>query len=177
LYAVAVARPAAPDACDRCGGSPPLGLLISQVGRSVSRGFHDALAPLGLEPRQYLLLRSVADAEGCSQQAVGGSLQIPPSRMVVLVDALEARGLILRVPNPADRRAYALRLTPAGRRLLAKARPVSEAFDAGIGEALSDTERTQLAALLARIAESRGLHSRFPDPGAPPVAAIRQVRS
>jgi DNA-binding MarR family transcriptional regulator len=116
-----------------------------------------ALAPLGLEPRHYLLLRSVADAEGCSQQAVGDSLQIPPSRMVGLVDALEERGLIRRVPNPADRRAYELRLTPAGRGLLAMAEPLTEAFEAELSEPLSPSERDVLVALLGRLAERRRL--------------------
>jgi DNA-binding MarR family transcriptional regulator len=140
---------------------------MSQVGRSVGRAFHEALAPLGLDPRHYLLLRSVAEAEGCSQQAVGESLQIPPSRMVGLVDALEERGLIRRLPNPADRRAYGLRLTPAGRRLLAKAEPISEAFETEICEPLSPSERQVLVELLGRVAERRRLAVGAPLSGPP----------
>src|SRR5580704_10662353 len=92
--------------------SPPHGsvaFLLSQVGRSVARGFHHCLEPLGLDPRQYLLLRAVGACQDQSQHAVGTALQIPPSRMVVLVDNLEGRGLIERVANPSDRRAHALR--------------------------------------------------------------------
>jgi DNA-binding MarR family transcriptional regulator len=151
----AMARLAASDRSEACGHPPAVGALLSQVGRSVSKGFHEALAPLDLEPRQYLLLGRVAAAEGCSQQAVGGSLQIPPSRMVGLVDALQERGLIRRVPNPADRRAYGLRLTPAGHRLLAAAKPISEAFEAEICEPFSPVERDLLVELLGRVAERR----------------------
>jgi DNA-binding MarR family transcriptional regulator len=137
--------------------APSVGLLVGQVGRSVSRSFRETIAPLGLEPRQYLLLRSIAGTDGGSQQAIAASLQIPPSRMVVLVDALEERGLVLRVANPADRRAYALRLTPAGRRLLVKAQPIADAFETSLCEPFTARERALLVELLGRIAERRRL--------------------
>jgi DNA-binding MarR family transcriptional regulator len=130
-------------------------MLMAQAGRQAGRELHRALEPVGLDPRQFVLLRRVAAAEGCTQQAVGGALQIPPSRMVALVDALEERGLIRRVPNPTDRRAHGLRLTPAGRRLLAKAGPLVEAFESIVAQPLNDKERAHLAALLQRIADSR----------------------
>ena len=53
-------------------------------------------------------------AEGQSQQAIGERLQIPPSRMVAFVDALEARSLLERRHNPHDRRTRELHLTEAG---------------------------------------------------------------
>jgi DNA-binding MarR family transcriptional regulator len=135
----------------------PVGLLLSQVGHSVARSFHACLQPLDLEPRQFLLLRTVGACRDQSQQAVGAALQIPPSRMVVLVDSLSERGLIERVANPIDRRAHALRLTPAGRRLLQRATPVAAAFEAEVGRPLSTGERAALRALLERIASARGL--------------------
>lgn len=128
---------------------------MAQAGRQAGAELHRALEPLGLEPRQYVLLRRVAAEEGCTQQAVSGALQIPPSRMVAIVDALEERGLIRRVPNPTDRRAHGLRLTPAGRRLLAKAGPLVEAYDSLVAHPLDESERAHLAALLQRIADHR----------------------
>jgi DNA-binding MarR family transcriptional regulator len=144
-------RPPPLDAPDQAG------LLLSQVGQGIARSFHACLQPLDLEPRQYLLLRTVGACRDQSQQAVGAALQIPPSRMVVLVDSLSERGLIERVPNPIDRRAHALRLTPAGRRLLQRATPVAAAFEAEVCRPLSAPERATLLALLRRIASARGL--------------------
>jgi DNA-binding MarR family transcriptional regulator len=134
-----------------------VGLLLSAVGRSVGRSFHTCLEPLGLDPRQYLLLQTVGGCQDQSQHAVGSALQIPPSRMVVLVDRLEARGLIERVANPVDRRAHALRLTGAGRQLLQRAVPVAEAFEAEVCRPLSAGERAVLLGALGRIADDRGL--------------------
>ena len=85
------------------------------------RAFREILAPLELEPREFALLRAVAAAEGQSQQAIGERLQIPPSRMVAFVDALEERSLLERRHNPHDRRTRELHLTDAGRELLERA--------------------------------------------------------
>ena len=130
---------------------PPVGLLVSAVGRSVARGFRAALGPLGLDPRQYLLLRAIGACRDQSQHAVGTSLQIPPSRMVVLVDALEARHLVERVANPLDRRAHALRLTGAGGRLLERATELAEAYDREVCRSLDQAEQDLLVGLLGRL--------------------------
>ena len=48
-----------------------------------------------------------------------------PSTLTGVLDRLERRELLVRVPNPADRRSIVVRLTPAGR---AHATRVAEAF-------------------------------------------------
>src|SRR5262245_18056926 len=97
-----------------------VGFLLSALGYRVSRRFHAALAPLELDPREFAVLRGVGFADGQSQQAVAAQLQIPPSRMVAIVDELEARGLLERQPRPGDRRVRTLHLTAAGRELLGR---------------------------------------------------------
>ena len=84
-----------------------VGFTLSSVGYAVARRFRETLMPLELEPREFALLRAVGAAEGQSQQAIGERLQIPPSRMVAFVDALEARSLLERRHNPLDRRTRA----------------------------------------------------------------------
>jgi DNA-binding MarR family transcriptional regulator len=134
-----------------------VGFTISTIGYAVSRRFHEALAPLALEPREFALLRAVGASEGQSQQAIGESLQIPASRMVAFVDALEARGLIERRHNPDDRRTRALHLTAPGHELLARAFALAVGFEQGLCTGLSDAERDQLLDLLQRVADQLGL--------------------
>ncbi|HLI01122.1 MAG TPA: MarR family transcriptional regulator [Acidimicrobiales bacterium] len=134
-----------------CSVQPSLRLLLVRAGRQAGHGLREALAPLGLEPRHFLLLRGVGAMAGCSQQAIAAGVEIPPSRMVALVDELEERKLLVRVPNPEDRRAYALRLTPAGRRVLAKAQAVADAHEAALVSRLDPEERATLAHLLSRV--------------------------
>jgi DNA-binding MarR family transcriptional regulator len=143
------------------GGGPldSLGFLLSQLGFVASRRFHQVLAPLGIEPRHFLLLRFVAREEGRSQQALGEMLQIPPSRMVALVDQLEQRGLLERRANPNDRRARALHVTAEGRRLMGRAMQVAVEHETGLGASLSAEERGRLVALLQKLAAEMQLMS------------------
>jgi DNA-binding MarR family transcriptional regulator len=156
------------------GGSPVdvLSYLLSQLGFVSSRRFHAALAPLGIEPRHFLLLRFVAREEGRSQQALGEMLRIPPSRMVAIVDQLEQRGLLERRPNATDRRARALHITPAGRRLMGQAAQIAIAHDRSVGTSLTDDERRQLVALLRKLAAEMhlmsGVHPGLTDSGKNP---------
>ena len=76
-----------------------VGFTLSSLGYGVARRFRKTLAPLELEPREFALLRAVSFAEGQSQQTIGERLQIPPSRMVAFVDALEKRSLLERRQN------------------------------------------------------------------------------
>jgi DNA-binding MarR family transcriptional regulator len=134
-----------------------VGFTISSTGYAVARMFREILAPLELEPREFALLRAVAASEGQSQQAIGERLQIPPSRMVAFVDALEARGLLERRQNQLDRRARALHVTADGASVLARAFALAAAHERELCSALSDAEREQLLDLLQRVGERLGL--------------------
>jgi DNA-binding MarR family transcriptional regulator len=134
-----------------------VGFTVSTIGYAVASRFHEILAPLALEPREFALLRAVQSTEGQSQQAVGERLRIPPSRMVAFVDALEARGLLERRHNPSDRRTRALHLTEAGRELLARAFTEAVAHEQNLCGDLSSEEREQLLDLLSRVAARLGL--------------------
>lgn len=134
-----------------------VGFTVSTIGYATARAFRAILAPLELEPREFALLRAVAASEGSSQQAIGERLQIPSSRMVAFVDALEARSLIERRHNPDDRRTRALHLTDAGRELLGRAFALAVGHEQNLCAELSEAEREQLLALLQRVAARLGL--------------------
>jgi DNA-binding MarR family transcriptional regulator len=136
---------------------PGAAFLLSQLGYHSSRLWQGRLAPLGLDPRHVMLLRHVAVAEGRSQQALGEAVQIPPSRMVALVDALEQRGLLRRRPDPNDRRVRTLHLTRDGRRLLDKVMEISLEHERQLCKGLQPAEREQLITLLSRLAAHQGL--------------------
>lgn len=136
---------------------PPLGFLLSAVGFGAAQRFRSVIEPFGLDPRQFAVLRAVASDEGVSQQACGASLRVQPSRMVALVDELEDRGLIERRVNPTDRRARALHVTPAGRRILARAFEAVGRNEAAVFAALGEADRAELRRLLYSVAASLGL--------------------
>ena len=136
---------------------PPrsVGFLISQLGFVSSQGFVEALRPVGVDPRQWTLLRYVAQTEGQSQQALAERLGLPPSAMVALVDGLEEAGLLERRPTPGDRRIRALFMTPKGRRTIKRAIEVAIAYEEDLCSGLEPGERDQLIDLLQKLQGDR----------------------
>jgi DNA-binding MarR family transcriptional regulator len=133
------------------------GFLLAQLGTDAHRRLAERLAELDFHPRHLGMLSHLAAAEGQSQQALSGALGIHRSAMVALVDDLEQRGLAERRRDPADRRAYSLYLTPAGRDVLAGLERIAEEREAELLTALDASERSQLISLLQRVADSQGL--------------------
>jgi len=138
---------------------PPIGpaFLLAQVGAHAAAAFAARLAPLDLSPPHAGVLRAVQNADGLSQQALGGVLGMYPSRLVQVIDELERRGLVERRDNPADRRSYSLHLTDAGREALEQIGRVAREHQDALCAALDESERAQLAGLLSRIAAQQGL--------------------
>src|SRR3954471_14836663 len=143
----------------RGGVRPPAGVrfLLVQLGFHSARRLATRLAPLGLEPRHFGVLRAIAALEGQTQQAVGNRLRLAPPRMVALIDDLEERQLVERRRNPSDRRAYGLFLTRRGRDRLGQALRAAEAEQDALLERLDDAQREALERLLIRLAEEQGL--------------------
>src|SRR5262249_10131456 len=131
--------------------------LLAQVGAHAAAKFAERLSPLDLAPAHAGMLRIVQKNPGISQQALSAMLTLPASRLVVLVDELEGRGLLERRNDPEDRRAYALYLTRQGTDAFETVGQVSRAHDDAICSALTAQERELLASLLRRVADQQGL--------------------
>ena len=116
--------------------SPGAAFLLSQIGWQSSRLWHERLNPLGIDARGVVVLRHIAAGEGCTQQSLGRALRVPTSRVVALVDDLEAAGMLERRPNERDRRAHALHLTRHGKRVLERVMRISADHENDICAAL-----------------------------------------
>lgn len=140
--------------------SPPsVAFLLSRLGFDAGREMGRALAGLGLELREFGLLRLLTAAQGGSQggsqRALGAMLNLTPNRMVALVDSLESKGLIERRPHPEDRRAYSLALTETGAATFGEAMRAAFGVEAAMCAPLQQAEREQLLGLLQKLAAAR----------------------
>ena len=134
-----------------------LAFLLSQIGVYASQRFGEAIGEIGIHPALFRVLNVVDAAEGQSQQAIGETIQVPPSRMVAIVDELEDRGLLTRRPHPGDRRIRALFLTAEGRGVLAEGREIAVAHEQRLTRGMKRRDREELARLLRELADSQGL--------------------
>lgn len=111
------------------------------------------LAPHAVTPSQLRALRTVLHGGELRLSALSDALQIAPRSATEVVDALQQRGLVERVPDPADRRAIGVVPTSAGR----EAEAAIEAARADEAESylagLDDADRTELERLLTKVAE------------------------
>lgn len=131
-----------------------LDLLLNRVAAGVTRIANDALTPLGIGLKQHSVLRLLAADGVRSQQALSEALGIDRSTMVLVIDDLEAQGLVARRRNPEDRRAYAIHLLPAGReRLQASDERARSALRDALGP-LGAEERAELHRLLTRVSSA-----------------------
>ncbi len=142
-------------------GTPPgsngIAFLLSQVGALSAERFAERLRPLGLTPPHAGVLRLVASQPDLNQRRLAALLQSMPSRVVALVDELEARGLVVRERRRDDRRSHVLRLTDDGRKALVSLRRVATAHEAEVTDPLSPAELEQLRCLLTRLADGHAL--------------------
>src|SRR3954470_10102707 len=104
--------------------------------------------PAGEHPRDAGVLSTLEAVGPCSQQQLVEALHVNRSMMVKLIDGLEARGLVERRRNPADRRSYALYPTAAGRQALEAMAPLMDRGEAIFAQALSGAERERLIELV-----------------------------
>jgi DNA-binding MarR family transcriptional regulator len=135
-----------------------LAFLLSQVGAHSARRFGERLAPLGVSPRAFGVLSNLAANEGQTQQQLAAALGIHRNNMVGLVDSLEAAGWLQRHRNAEDRRAFSLRLTPAGHVIVGEVNDLIPQLDAELGDGLEPSQRRELVALLKQTAQALGLN-------------------
>ena len=105
---------------------------------------------LGLSWARVVALRRLA-AQPLTLRALAERMASDPPYVTLMVDDLEGRGLVQRMPHPEDRRAKLVELTAAGRAAAARADAILDEPPA----ALRDVGAEDLAVLL-RVLERLG---------------------
>ncbi len=115
-----------------------IGFLIAHAYLRFEALGDSLLQPLGLTVRTFAALATIDRGGPCSQQELADRLEIRPAATVELIDELERLGTVRRSRNPADRRSYALELTPLGER---PPRPVKGLLERGARSAPGPSRR------------------------------------
>lgn len=133
----------------------PFGLcrLIGQTRAEIVLGIEQALLDAGVDLNfsQFLALKRLGAEGPMAPGELARSLNYNPGALTRLLDKLEQRGYLQRVPDPDDRRSLRLELTASGRdirtRMIACCNAAAErAFDK-----ITHAERSQLHGLLVRV--------------------------
>jgi MarR family transcriptional regulator, lower aerobic nicotinate degradation pathway regulator len=126
--------------------------LMKRLGFKLKDQSMAAYEQAGLHPYHHAVLAVLDEGTRETQGAIADALAYDRGQLVGLLDELEERNLVERRRDPADRRRHTVRLTPDGKRALAKLRALARQLEDEFLASLDEDERAQLHALLRRLA-------------------------
>ena len=118
-----------------------LQIQLHDVARMLRTRFDRWARTYGMTRAQGVILARLNRQPGLSQIELAAICEVEPITIGRLVDRLEARGLIERRPDPADRRIRRLHLLPASKEMLAKIEAYKADLDAWLLGGISVEER------------------------------------
>ena len=125
-----------------------VGPALIRMGTMLNSIYEARARELGLTPQQARLLFVVAE-KPANMLGLGSTVRLSKSTMTSLVDRMQELGLLLRTPDPRDRRRLLVTATERGGE-------VSRAFERAMRESttrltdkLNEVERTALARILS----------------------------
>ena len=128
--------------------------LLHRAGQCAGDIFSDEMTSQSLTPRQYAVLLTVAENEGLSQTGLVERTGIDRSTLADIIRRMLKKGLINRKRTKEDARAYAVKLTAKGRRVLEAASPAASLADQRILDALPKSKRQDFLNSLQIIVEN-----------------------
>ena len=128
--------------------------LLHRAGQCASDIFTAEMGDAGLTPRQFAVLVTVAQNEGVSQTDLVERTGIDRSTLADIVRRMLRKGLLQRRRTKNDARAYAVKLTEEGWRVLRSAEPMVRRVDDRILAMLPGKQREQFLSDLMTIVEA-----------------------
>ncbi|MGB7101583.1 MAG: MarR family transcriptional regulator [Xanthobacteraceae bacterium] len=122
--------------------------MLNDVARLLRTYADYKASQFGMTRAQWAVLVRVDRSEGLNQSELAEVLDLQPITLTRLLDKLCDSGLIERRPDPADRRAKRLFLTPAARPLLERLSVLGEETVAG---ALAGVEGESVAQMISEL--------------------------
>tara|TARA_R110000787_G_scaffold42114_11_gene103552 strand:- start:905 stop:1375 length:471 start_codon:yes stop_codon:yes gene_type:complete len=149
-----------PDSKTASGEDTPGYVLEEQAGHILRRAhqrhaaiFQELIGDSQLTPLQFAALARLRDLGEVSQNQLGRLTAMDAATMQGVIKRLDARGLIVRRPDPDDRRRLILSLSNEGRSVVEGAIANAVRITDETLAPLSAAEQKTLLQLLARIAE------------------------
>lgn len=121
-----------------------LNFVLTKAQHNIHQLFKAELAPHGVTPGQYAVLKCLWDENGQTARKLAERLSLDGSTITGLLDRMEQKGLIEKLADPRDRRALQVMLTEAGQKLQ---KPLSQAIIDANQKALLNLDQNQAEAL------------------------------
>ena len=130
--------------------------LLHRAGQCASDIFQGEMATGDLTPRQYAVLVAVSQNEGLSQTHLVEKTGVDRSTLADIVRRMLKKGLLQRRRTKEDARAYSVKLTEEGWRVLKTADPLARRVDDKILAVLPGQQRERFLQDLNLIVRALG---------------------
>jgi DNA-binding MarR family transcriptional regulator len=128
-----------------------LGYNARRAALAVIDVFVQRMTPFQLKPVDFSVLSLVRHNPGITSRQLCTTLGILPPNLVGMINTLEKRELIERMPHPRDGRAMGLHLTSAGEKLMRDAEKTAAELEADFASRLTSSELRTLITLLKKV--------------------------
>jgi len=130
-----------------------LGMLIGQIHRLSTKRFVQNSHKFGLDISmdQWLVLGPIWKNEGISQKEIAEYCQKDKTSVTKIINTLEKKNLVVRVPDQLDHRIKRIVLSNKGKELFHNVLPVMEQTRDELRSGVSDEEIDSLKAVLTKI--------------------------
>jgi DNA-binding MarR family transcriptional regulator len=133
-----------------------LGALLHRLMRRVLEAETPLLAARGVEMWDYAVLGALESGPAQTQARLAAAIGRDKTRLIHSLDRLEGRGLVVREPDPGDRRNRVVTLTPDGRALLGKCRADVRAMEEDLLAEVPAEDRAAFLRTLVRVSPPTG---------------------
>lgn len=124
---------------------------LMNTAAAIRHEYDHRFAELDLNLSQAMMLAYVAEFGAESQTRIADRLGVGRAAAGNIVDTLERRGCVERLPDPDDRRVWLVQATANGKALAGRIAEIDIVFRADLRKGISREERQQLASLLLRL--------------------------
>ncbi len=128
--------------------------LLHRAGQRAAEIFQTELGSDDLTPRQFAILLTVAQNEGLNQTQLVELTGIDRSTLADVIRRMLKKGLLQRRRTRDDARAYAVKLTDEGQRVLKTHDPMARKVDERILSSLPAQQRDRFLQDLAAIVQT-----------------------
>ncbi len=97
-----------------------VGALVAMTRKAFLEAIDAELAPLDISAAQWIIVMQLSYKPSSTTGELAKTINHDPGAMTRLLDRLENKGMVKRLPSETDRRAVTLQLTPAGEALKPK---------------------------------------------------------
>lgn len=133
-----------------------IGLKMAVLARQMRQRFDERVEQMGVTRAKWVLIAAVAGNPGSTQRELAARLEMSDVTAGRMIDRVCADGLVERLENPQDRRAYRVCLTEAAQPLLKKLAAAAEIYEEEIFSSMDEAELLMLDALLDKLATHLG---------------------